>query len=118
MSIKAEDIPEIGLPVENPNAYTVLVINSAFYWLKENTILDIDPNSVESLSSLPPVAKLFVLKFLDIMSMGTGVTSESIDSLNHSFESDKSVLIWQYAQELLAGYLKSQLTVYPAKKRW
>lgn len=118
MSITAEDFPTIGLPVENPNAYTVLVVNSAFDWLKSNTILEINMDDVESLKALPPVAKLFVLKFVDIMSLGTGVASESIDTLSHSFEGDKSALIWQYAQELLAGYLKSQVNVFPAKRRW
>lgn len=118
MGITADDFATIGLPIENPDAYTVLVVNSAFGWLEANTMLQIDTDSVDSLKALPPVAKLFVLKFLDIMSLGTGVSSESIDTLSHSFESDKSALIWQYAQELLAGYLKSQVSVTTAKRKW
>lgn len=118
MSITASDLVTIGLPVDDPNPYTVLVINSAFDWLKENTMLEVDTDSVESLSNLPAVAKLFVLKFVDIMSLSTGVTSYSIDSLSRSFDADKSALIWQYANELLAGYLKSQVKVYPAKRKW
>lgn len=118
MSITAEDFVTIGLPIENPNAYTVLVVNSAFDWLKENTVLEIDTEDIESLRILPPVVKLFVLKFLDVMSLSTGVTSESIDTLSHSFEADKTALIRQYANELLAGYLKSQVKVVPAKRKW
>lgn len=116
--ITAEDIAKIGLPIDNPNPYTVLVVNSAIDWLKGNTILDIKEDDVENLKALPPVTKLFVLKFIDIMNMGTGVTSESIGGLSHSFDSNKSALIWQYANELLAGYLKSQVTVTPAKRKW
>lgn len=116
--ITADDIATIGLPINNPSAYTVLVVNSAFDWLATNTILSIDTNDIDSLSALPPVVKLFVLKFVDIMSLATGISSESIDTLSHSFESDKSALIWQYAYELLAGYLKSQVTVTPAKRKW
>lgn len=116
--ITADDIATIGLPISNPSAYTVLVVNSAFDWLAANTILQIDINDIQSLSELPPVVKLFVLKFKDIMAIGTGVSSESIDGLSHSFESDKSALIWQYANELLAGYMKSQVAVTPARKKW
>lgn len=118
MAITAEDFPVIGLPIESTDGFTVLTVNSAFDWLKENTTLDVDIDNVESLKALPPVAKLFVLKFLDVMSMGTGIASEAIDSLSHSFEANKSALLWQYAQELLGGYLKSQVKAIPAKKRW
>ena len=118
MSITAQDLVTIGLPVDNPSPYTVLAVNSGFDWLKENTTLEINTDSVESLSNLPAVAKLFVLKFVDVMNLRTGVTSQSIDTLSRSFESNKSALIWQYAYELLGGYLKSQVKVYPAKRKW
>ena len=118
MGITADDIATIGLPIENPDAYTVLVVNSAFDWLGENTVLNVDMDNIDTLKALPPVAKLFVLKFLDIMSLGTGIASESIDTLSHSFESDKSALLRQYAQELLAGYMKSQVIVTPARRKW
>lgn len=118
MAVKAEDFAAIGLPIDSTDAYTVLIVNSAFEWLKTNTILDVDLEDTEKLTALPPVAKLFVLKFMDVMSLGAGVVSESIDSLSHSFESNKSALIWQYAYELLSGYLKSGVMVYPAKRKW
>lgn len=118
MGITAQDIATIGLPIENPDAYTVLVVESAFGWLQANTMLKIDLDDVETLKALPPVAKLFVLKFRDIMSLHTGIASEQIDTLSHSFESDKEAMLWQYARELLAGYMKSQVSVTTAKRKW
>ena len=116
--LNADDLAEIGLPVSS-DAYTLLIANSAFDWLKSNTTLVFDVEDVSTLKDLPPTVKLFVVKFIDIMNMGTGVTSETIGPLSHSYDSSgKSALIWQYAQELLAGYLPSQVTVFPARKRW
>lgn len=117
--LDANDLAEIGLPVSGTDEYTVLIANSAFDWLLSNTTLRFDITDVSTLKDLPPTVKLFVVKFIDVMNMGTGVTSESIGSLSHSFDSSsKSALLWQYAQELLAGYLPSQVTVFPARKRW
>lgn len=118
MAVTANDFAAIGLPIDATDGQTVLTVNAAFDWLKDNTVLEVNTDDVETLAALPPVAKLFVVKFLDIMSLGTGVVSESIDSLNHSFESNKSALIWQYASELLSGYLKSQVQVFPARRKW
>lgn len=117
--LSADDLAEIGLPVSGTDDYTVLIANSAFDWLLSNTTLKFDVEDISSLKDLSPTVKLFVVKFVDIMNMGTGISSESIGSLSHSFDtSSKSALIWQYAQELLAGYLPSQVTVFPARKRW
>lgn len=118
MGVNTSDYSVIGLPIDSPDTYTALIVDSAFDWLKENTVLEFDVEDVNSLKALPAVAKLFVMKFTDIMKLGTGVSSESIDTLSHSFEADKGNLIWQYARELLSGYLKSGVTVVPAKRRW
>lgn len=119
MSLSIDDLQEIGLPVSNANGYTLLMASSAFDWLQTNTSLVFNIDDIATLKDLPPTVKLFVMKFIDIMRMGTGVTSESIGSLNHSFDtSSKSALIWQYAEELLGGYLRSQVSVRPATKRW
>ena len=119
MALTIDDLQEIGLPLTNANDYTVLIANSAFDWILSNTTLVFDINDVAALKDLPPTVKLFVMKFIDVMKMGTGVTSESIGSLSHSFDtSSKSALIWQYAEELLGGYLRSQVKVRPATRRW
>lgn len=117
-SLNYNDLAEIGLPVGN-NAQTVLIANSAFEWLKSHTTLDIDTDDISGLKDLPPTVKLFVVKFCDIMNMGVGVASETIGSLSHSFDTgSKSALIWQYARELLSDYLKSQVKVTVAKRKW
>ena len=117
--LNIQELTEIGIPVNNGDAYTELLCNSAFDWLKTNTTLVFDIDDINSMKALPPTVKLFVLRFCDIMNMGVGVTHESIGQLSHSFDtSSKSALIWQYARELLNGYLKSQVKVFTAKKKW
>lgn len=117
--LSIENLTEIGLPMPSSDDYTVLIANSAFDWLKSNTTLSIDVDDISSLKNLPPCVKLFVVKFCDIMNMGVGVTSETIGSLSHSFDSSsKSALIWQYARELLSDYLPSQVQVFTAKRKW
>lgn len=118
MGVSTSDYITIGLPIDSPDAYTALIVDSAFDWLKQNTILEFDIEDVNSLKALPAVAKLFVMKFTDVMKLTTGVSSEQIDTLSHSFEDNKGVLIQQYAFELLSGYLKSGVTVFPAKRKW
>lgn len=118
MAIKSEDFATIGLPVAETDATTVLTVNSAFDWLKEHTTLEFDIDNLETLSALPSTAKLFVVKYVDVMAMGTGVTSESLGGMSQSFDTALAGLIWQYARELLSSYLKSDVSVVPAKRKW
>lgn len=116
--ITANDFVTIGLPVSSSDPETVLKVNSAFEWLSDNTTLEINLEDVQGLASLPASVKMFVLKYVDVMSLATGITSEGLDTLNHSFESNKSGLIWNYARELIGKYLKSQVTFTLAKRKW
>lgn len=113
------ELMQIGIQVNNEDSAMLLTANSAFEWLSDHTTLTIDMSDLETLKALPSAAKLFVVKYCDIMGMSTGVTSESIGPLTHSFGTNsKSDLIWQYARELLSGHLKSQVKVFTAKRKW
>lgn len=119
MAITADNLVSIGLPISNPDGVTLLTVNSAFEWVAHNTILSFDMDDVESLRALPATVKLFVLKYVDVMTMQTGVTSESLGGMSQSFDSSATAaLLWQYANELLSAYLKSQVSVTPAKRKW
>jgi hypothetical protein len=89
------------------------------HWVLDNTTLDFDINNDDDLKALHPNVKLFLIQYFDIMSMNPSVSSESISGLSQSFNTtDKSTLIWQYANELLSPWLKSQMLFYQAKRRW
>ena len=97
----------------------IIIVESGLEWVKTNTTLEFDMNKDDDLTALPSVVKLFLVKFFDVQMLSVGVTSESIEGLSQSFDtSDKSAMIWQFAEELLAPYLKSRIRFVTAKKRW
>ena len=114
-----EQVEKLNLGIAPINAHAVLMVESAFHWINDNTALNINYNNSEALSELTPNIKLFVIKYFDLMSMTAGVTSESLGGMSQSFDgSNKSDLLWQYACELLGDSLKSQITFVSAKRRW
>ena len=112
-------VNSLNLGITPIDSRVILLIESAFHWINDNTVLNINYNDNEVLSSLSPNIKLFVLKYFDVMSMTAGISSESIEGLSQSYDTtNKSDLIWQFAYELLGEHLKSQMQFVSAKKRW
>ena len=98
---------------------TKIIIESGLEWVKDNTTLEFDMNNDDDLIALPSVVKLFLIKFFDVNMLSVGVASESIEGLSQSFDtSDKSAMIWQYAEELLSPYLKSRIKFVTAQRKW
>ena len=96
-----------------------LIVESGLEWVKENTTLEFDIDNDEDLKSLPSCVRHYLVKFFDIQMISTGVTSESIEGLSQSFDtSDKSAMVWQFAEELLQPYLKSRVRFVTAQKKW
>lgn len=111
-SEQAESL-KLGIPLTDGN---LLKVESAFEWIADNTTFTVDMNALEA---LPASVRLFIVRFVEIMSMGAGVQSESAEGLSQSFSStDKGTLIWQYAEELLGKWLKSRVRFVAAVKRW
>ena len=111
-----EQIENLKIPIANLNDETCLMIESGIEWINSNTTLHIDVN--ESIE-LTPNVKLFIVKFVEIMSIRPGVSSESISGLSQSFSiEDQRALIRQYANTLLGEYMKSDMTFVSAKRRW
>ena len=97
----------------------VLIIESGLDWVKDNTTLKFDVNNDEELKALPSCVRLFLTKFFDVQMLSVGVTSESIEGMSQSFDtSDKSAMIWQFANELLKPYLKCGINFIPAQRKW
>ena len=117
--MNAEQIKILKLGIAPINDRTILLVESALRWVLDNTTLEFDCNKNEDLEALHPNVRLFILKYLDAMSMQAGVASESISGLSQSFKTDKaSDLIWQYAEELLREWLCSRVRFVTAKRKW
>lgn len=115
----AEQIELLHLGISPIDDRVILIVESGLEWVKRNTTLEFDVNNDEELQSLPSCVRLFLVKFFDIQMLSAGVTSESIEGLSQSFDtSDKSGMIWQFAEELLYPYLKSRIRFVAAEPRW
>lgn len=100
---------DLGLP---DDVQTQIMIESGIEWLNENTTIDTE-------EALPSVAKLFLIKFVEMQSVGGGVVSESIEGMSQSYgTSNKNDMLWEYAESLLGGFLKSRIKFVTAEKRW
>lgn len=116
--MNADILKAADIPVSN-DAVALLQAESAFDWMLANTTLAFNKDDAESIKALPACAKLFVVKYSEAMSLREGVASQSIEGLSQSFKAtDKSTALWQLANSLLGDYLKSQVRVIPAKRRW
>lgn len=113
------DLINAGIPISAGDPLAMLKAESAIDWMLEHTTLDIDKGSLESITKLPACAKLFIVKFSETVSRKQGVTSQNIEGMSQSFsDGDQSSMILQLANTLLRPYLKSQVRVFPAKRRW
>lgn len=118
--MKAEELIAAGIPLSGNNAMDQLRAEAALDWMAESTTLTFDKADAESIKALPACAKLFVVKFCETMRLKSGVTSQSIEGMSQSFDVSGGTddLIMALAKSLLGNYLKSQVKVFQAKRRW
>ena len=111
----ASDFINAGITIDNtPTA--ALYAEAALDWIERNTTLAVDRDKMDS---LPAGAKLFIMRYGDIMRTDTTVTSESLGGMSQSFSAEsRSNLLYDLASELLGDYIKSQVTFIAAQKRW
>ncbi len=114
-----EQVENLKLGIAPIDERVILIVESGLEWLLRNTTLEFDIENDEELQALPSSVRLFLTKFFDVQMLGTGVSSESIEGMSQSFDtSDKNAMIWQFAEELLDGYLISRVRFVAAEKRW
>lgn len=101
-----------SVPFGSPSSVLDFKIRMAIDWLKNNTTIDCAVGS-----ELAPSVQLFICKYIEIIDLPTGVTSESVDGLSQSF-TDNQNLIDNLAKQHLNGFLKSKVKVIVATKRW
>ncbi len=114
-----QQVQKLKLGIAPITERDILIVESGLEWVKANTTLEFDMNNDEDLAALPSCVRLFLIKFSDIQTMGTGVLSESIEGLSLSFaDTDKNALLWQYAEELLSNFLKPRVRFVHAQRKW
>jgi len=109
------DFINAGIAIDDtPTA--LLYAESAIDWIEQNTTLVVDRTN---LSALPAGAKLFILRYGDVMRTDTTVTSESLGGMSQSFSTEtRNSLLLDLAYDLLGAYIKSQVTFTAAQIRW
>ena len=118
--ISIEQLNAAGIPVSGGDPVAALYAEAALDWMKEHTTLQLDKADAASIEALPASAKLFCVKYSEAMRRKAGVTSESIEGLSQSFDASESPAdsVWALARMLLGSWMKSQVRVTPAKRRW
>ena len=116
----AQTLIAAGIPISAGDAVAALRAEAALEWMQEHTTLRIDKADAATIAALPACAKLFVVKYGEALKRKAGVTSQSIEGMSQSFDAseDAASTIWTLASTLLGGYLKSQVRVTPARRRW
>ena len=106
-------IRNLRLGIEPITDRTCLLVESALEWIDNNTTIKID---IENLSAK---ARLFIAKYVEIMSLRTGVASESIGGLSQSFVTDTNDMIINLAGDLFGDDLiTNKVKFVGAGDRW
>lgn len=115
----AEEVKDCGIPIDDVSTSTMLIVESALEYVKANTNLKLDLTDTDSIKALPACVKLFVVKYNELISRETGVTSESIAGMSQSFEtSDKNTLLYGLLNSLCGQYMTSQFERVPRIGRY
>ena len=117
--ITEKELTSAGIPVSEGDQMGAVRAIAAIEWMQQNTTLEIDLEDTTTIEALPATAKLFAGKFSELLSKQQGVASQSIGGLSLSYDgNDMTAAIWQLAYALLPGYLRSQVQVTPARRRF
>lgn len=118
--ISAGELTAAGIPVAEGDAIAALHAEAALDWMLEHTTIQFDKADAAAIKALPACAKLFCVKYGESMQRRAGVISESIEGLSQSFDASENTAatIWTLASALLDGYIKGQVRVTPARRRW
>ncbi len=97
---------------------TLIIIESALDIVLSRTSIKFDKNNLEELEKVPARVKLFVIKYIEMMSLAEGVSSQSISNLSMSFSQDKNERLNNLLEEILGEYMLSDVQFAEAVNRW
>ena len=95
-----------------------LYARSAVEWINKHTTLKVDPECNTDLSA---AVQLFILKYTQLLTINSGIASESISGLSQSFTTGQSLesKIYELATAVLGkDCLLSTVTVHAGESKW
>ena len=112
--ITAEVIHNAGIPLGSDDI-TILNVDAALDYIAENSTIKVNK---DDLSSLPSAAKLFIIKYNELMTR-TGISSERIGGMSQSFENGSTdTMLLSLFNSLLGKYARSQMHIVQCTDRW
>lgn len=97
---------------------TLIIIEAALNIVLSRTSIKFDKNNLEEPEKVPARVKLFVIKYIELMSLAEGVSSQSISNLSMSFSQDKNEQLNNLLEEILGEYMLSDVQFAEAVNRW
>lgn len=113
--ISSDMVKELKLGIEPITDKTCILVENALLWVLKNTKITFKTDDVEN---IPSDVRLFVIKYIDIMGLRQGISSESIGSLSQSFNTDTSGLIYDIANDIFGDSMKTAVSFVSAGDRW
>lgn len=115
--ITDEQIKILNLGIQPINDRICLLVENALIWVQKNTKITFD---IEDLTTLTADIRLFIVKYVEVMRLRAGITSESIGGLTQSFDTkDLNTAMWQIATEVFTDdELLPNCEFIGAKNRW
>lgn len=124
MKLTAELISDMGFDADELPVSDNMMFNAALEWMSDNTDFG-DLSTTEAVTQLPASAKVFLIKYVDLMKngvlSGSNVSSESIAGMSKSYKSstDAEREFRILAFQLLGDhYLGGMVRTAPVCSRW
>lgn len=116
--ITPDFVKNLKLGIEPITDKTCIFVESSLNWVLKNTRIRFDIKSDEDMENLGANVRLFVIKYVEIMSLRAGISSESISGLSQSFNTDTNGLIYDIAYEIFGDLMKTTVSFVSAGDRW
>lgn len=107
--VTKEQVESLSLNIPT-DTETLILVENALNWIASNTSVEVDKGALNDNTA---GVKLFILKYIGVMQLPDGITSESASGLSQSFGNvEKNDLILQIARsifgedELTAGKVR------------
>lgn len=113
--LTAEQVNGLNMGVNPNDPQELLMVEAALEWVEDNTSYKVD---YDNLTETPANIRLFVIKYMELMSGMAGVQSESIEGLSQSKKGQIGKVLKEYAEQLLGVWLNSSVGFIPAVSRW
>lgn len=116
--ITKEKAESLNLQIQPIDTELCLLIENALNWVKDNTTIDVN---IDDLENVQANVRLFITKYIDIMKLPIGITSESATGLSQSFDtSDRYEMLLSQARLIFGdeNITAGKVTFVAATNRW